>query len=308
MPSKEPLLRRVEAHELDVRPVAEAVEQPRTERGAAGRLFASRQPLSQIEVVLDLRAVVVLFRLVRVVVPDRREHRHAIDDVAIGLKVGEEPVIVFVAGSADRDAEQPYACIDVVAGREDEPHVGRIDGFAQGVRDFLLPPGRRVTLHADAEVAHHRKRQRRGWQRGIRIGAEPVVIAVSRLDERLVLRRPVPSLAHCPLFVLYEHFVGVLGVGLQSRQPTVIRDFGLRDADERAGCVVHLDTRRPVRSRLRADGILAGRVDVLQIVIVDDLRLAAAGCPEIKRAPCHHARTCASRQADKCRVQHEIPA
>ena len=51
----------------------------------------------------------------------------------------------------------------------------------------------------------------------------------------------------------------------------MIRDFGLRDADERTSGVVHLYTRRPVRSRLRADGIFARRVDVLQIVIIDDL-------------------------------------
>src|SRR3954449_13344671 len=67
VPLEEALLRRIDAEEFDVRAVAEAVEQPGTVGGAAGGFF-TRDPLTAVKVVLDLRAVVAFLRFGRVVI------------------------------------------------------------------------------------------------------------------------------------------------------------------------------------------------------------------------------------------------
>ena len=157
--------------------------------------------------------------------------------------------------------------------------------LSQRVGDLLLTAGRRVFLDAHAEVADHGKAQRSGRRQRIGIGDEAIVVAVARLHERSVFRRPVPPLACAPLVVFDEHLVGVFGVGRQTRHPAVIRDLGLRHGDHRTASVVHLDPRGAVRRRLRADGVLARRVHELQIVVVDDLPLPFRVRAKVEGAP-----------------------
>ena len=61
--------------------------------------------------------------------------------------------------------------------------------------------------------------------------------------------------------------------------------LGLGRGHHGAAGVTHLDERRPVRRRARADRILARRVDVLQVLVVDELGRAPAGHAEIERTP-----------------------
>ena len=77
----------------------------------------------QKEVVHDLIAIVVVLGLAAVVIADARIHRHPIDHVAIRLEVREEPIVVFVAGLADRDPEEAPSRVDVVARRQNEADV-----------------------------------------------------------------------------------------------------------------------------------------------------------------------------------------
>ena len=119
---EEMLLRRVEADELEVAPDVHAIEQAGIERRLAGR-FVGRHPLAQEEVVEHLRAVVAILGLGRVVIADARIDRNAVQQIAIRLIEREEPVVVFVAVIADRQAENAAAGVDVVAGRQHEAHV-----------------------------------------------------------------------------------------------------------------------------------------------------------------------------------------
>ena len=132
---------------------------PGLERRAARGLLAG-DPLADIEVVFDLATVVVVFGFAGVVITDRRIDADPVEDVPVGLKVREEPVVVFFPSPADRNAEELLAGIDVVAGRQDEPEAVRVDGHPKRIRDLLLPvlPGQ--LLHADAEVANDGKCER----------------------------------------------------------------------------------------------------------------------------------------------------
>ena len=57
--------------------------------------------------------------------------------------------------------KQALARIDVVAGRQHEAHVVRVDGRLQRVADLALSLGRTALADADAEVADDGKRERR---------------------------------------------------------------------------------------------------------------------------------------------------
>ena len=146
------------------------------------------------------------------------------------------------------------------------------------------------------------------------MGAEAVVVAGARLHQRLLGGGPVPAFAFGPLRVFDEHAVGVFGVGTQTGDPAMIGRFGLgRGYDGTAG-VLHLDARRPIRRRARADGILARRVDVPEVVVVHELGRAMAGDAEIERAPGDERRLVGDgRQIDirlgvKLRHQASLPA
>ena len=239
----------------------------------------------QVEVVLDLRAIVVLLGFIRVVIADRWIHRDAVDDVAIRLEEREEPVVVFIAGAADRDAEHTHARVDVVAGGEHEADVVGIDHVAQRVGDLLLAAVRPVVPDADAEIADHREGQLRGRHGGIGIGAKAVVVLRAGLHQRLVLRRPVPALAAGPLLPFYEHLVGVFGIGLKTREPAMVGDLGLRARHRRTGRVVDLDHGRTVGRRLRANRVLSRRMHIFQVVVVDDLPFPPGVGTEIEGTP-----------------------
>src|SRR5918995_893252 len=150
--AEEILFRGIDAHELDVRTITEPVEQPRTE-GRPTRGLLRLDALAQVKVVFDLCAIVALLGLIRIVIADRRIHRNAVDDVAIRLEVREEPVIVFVAGVPRDQTEDAAAGVDVVAGREQQPHILRLDDAAESVANLELPAIRRMMPDADPEIA-----------------------------------------------------------------------------------------------------------------------------------------------------------
>ena len=104
--------------------------------------FVGRHALAQKEVVEHLIAIVVILGLRRIVIADARIDRNAVQEIAIRLVEREEPVVVFVAVIADRQPEQALAGIDVVAGRQHEADVVRVDGQLQRVADLALPLGR----------------------------------------------------------------------------------------------------------------------------------------------------------------------
>src|SRR6187397_2624981 len=83
MPGEKRLFRGVDADELDPGAKPEAIEQPGPERGAARRLL-SRNAFGNVEVVLDLRAIVVILGFGGVVIADGWIDGDAIDDVTIG--------------------------------------------------------------------------------------------------------------------------------------------------------------------------------------------------------------------------------
>ena len=55
-------------------------------------------------------------------VANRGIHTHAIDHAAIGLELGEEPIVILVARVAHWDAEKLLACVNVVSRGQDEAH------------------------------------------------------------------------------------------------------------------------------------------------------------------------------------------
>ena len=141
-------------------------------------------------------------------------------------------------------------------------------------------------LHADAEVADHRERQASTPARRDRDGCESDCRSAARLDQRLVLRRPVPALAARPLLPFHEHFVGVFGVRRAARRPSSgSRLRSWRTATVAPAAVVDLDARRPVGRRLRADRVFPRRMHVFQVVVVDDLPVPLRVGTEIEGTP-----------------------
>ncbi len=76
----------------------------------------------------------MLLGLARVVVADRRADRNAIEHVAIGLEISEEPVVVLVAGVAGPQQKAARG-VDVVAGREDQARVVLVEPL--GAKDIV---------------------------------------------------------------------------------------------------------------------------------------------------------------------------
>src|ERR1700740_2052243 len=74
---------------------------------AAEEVFLRRVDADEFHVAAVLETVegAGIPRTRRFVIADARMHGNAVDDVAIRLEEREEPVIVLVAGSAKRDAE-----------------------------------------------------------------------------------------------------------------------------------------------------------------------------------------------------------
>jgi hypothetical protein len=97
-----------------------------------------------------LLAIVAVLRLRSVVVADARVHRNPIEHVAVRLKEREEPVIIFVTGGANRNAEDAVPGVDVVASRDDHPDVVLLEGKLHRLRHLELTTGRRRAQDAGA--------------------------------------------------------------------------------------------------------------------------------------------------------------
>jgi hypothetical protein len=109
-------LRGVEADELYLRAETESVKQSVIQDRVLRSAHLSKLR-TQVEVVINLLAIKALFVIVLVMIADSGKNRYAVDDVAKGLKVSEEPIIVLIAAGADRDSKQGFG-VDVVAGRQ----------------------------------------------------------------------------------------------------------------------------------------------------------------------------------------------
>jgi len=134
-------------------------------------------------------------------VANRGIHTHAIDHVAIGLEVGEEPIVILVARVAHRDAEKLLACVNIVSRGQDEAQVVLIERCLERIRHLLLSAILRFLPGSDSEVTDDGERERRRRRVGFRIGAKSIVIS-SGFHERLLCRRPVPPDSLSPLLVL----------------------------------------------------------------------------------------------------------
>ena len=106
--------------------------------------------------------------------------------------------------------------------------------------------------------------------------AEFVDVVAARLHEPLGLAGdPIPPLAAPPGLAVDQDFVSIPRVGLQSRQPAVIRGFADSGRRQLAAHRVDVDAGRPVGRRPRADAVAARWVHVAQVVILDQLPPAA---------------------------------
>ena len=120
------VLGRVDADELEVAAVGQPVEEPGLDRRTAALAV---EPLPQVEVVLQLRAVVAALGVGGVVVADRREERHAGQGVAVGLEEARVPVVVLASALVVDPALLPL--VDVVAQRHHEPDVALLDELSR---------------------------------------------------------------------------------------------------------------------------------------------------------------------------------
>ena len=255
------------------------------------RPLSSGHPFAQVEVVFDLRAIVPLFCLVGVVVPNRGKHGHAVDHIAIGLEVGEEPVVVFVSAAANRNAQQPRAGVDVVAGGEDQ----RGRPACRSCGESRLPPS---AVCASASPSSRRRRSRPSprssrrrrraqWDRGsCRTGCR----SCRPPGRARCPARTSPSARRPPTLRSSRTLCRCIRCRASGRAPSNDSRPRSSPRGKDTRLVVDLDPRRPIGRRQRADGILARRVDVLQILVVDDLPLAAARGAEVERAPGHQCR------------------
>ena len=106
------VLGRVEADQLEVAAVLQPVEQARLDRRAVA---VAVEALVEVEVVLQLLAVVAALGVGGVVVADRREDRHPGEGVAVGLEEAGVPVVVLAPALVVDPAV--LALVDVVAER-----------------------------------------------------------------------------------------------------------------------------------------------------------------------------------------------
>src|SRR5262245_54948173 len=115
------LLGRVQGNQLDVCTNTEPVEKTWFQRRLAARHgFGSAR--AHIEVVVELRPIILRLGLGRVVVPDRGIYRHPVDEVAVRLVESKEPVVVLVTLGANGHAQELLLCIYVVARGYNETH------------------------------------------------------------------------------------------------------------------------------------------------------------------------------------------
>ena len=265
-----------------VRTDLEAVEQPGTQRGGPA-LDLGTEPVVQEEVVGQLVAVVRALAVARVVVADGREERDAVEDVSIRLVKAGVPLVVLVA----RACGVLMAEVDVVPGRDDQPHPARADRSLQRTRDRQLPGAVGASVHdADAEVAEHGEGD--GHRRvGRRERPEAIVVPAAPGDQRCLLDAPVQQLPFAPGPAVDEHAVAVLGVWLEAGDPEVVVVLG-GSPRHHATVALDLDGRVPERLRARADRLRArGRSDGRELLIVDDPPVAVRriATPEVEAAP-----------------------
>lgn len=128
-------------------------------------------------------AVIALLGLVAVVVADRRVHRDAIDDVAVGLVEGEEPVVVLVPAAlvteerARQKTRQLVPQVDVVARGQEQARTVLVDRALQRHAHLPLPAGGvTIAANADAVVAEQHEIERGSFVRR-RVSVKGVVIA-----------------------------------------------------------------------------------------------------------------------------------
>ena len=274
--------RRVDADELEVRADLEAVEEPGPDRRPA-RLDLRPEAQVEEQVVGELVAVVGALAVARVVVADGREERDAVDHVAVRLEEARVPLVVLVA----RAGRVLVAEVDVVAGRDDEPHAVLADRALERARDHQLAAALEPAVDdPDAEVAEHRERDR-GVRAGRRERAEAVVVAAAGPHQRGLLDVPVVQLARAPLAAVDEHAVAVLRVRLEALDPDVVALARPRRRDH-AAVPLDLDRRLAERLRAGADRLAArGRRDRRELLVVDDPPLAVrrVAAPEVEAAP-----------------------
>jgi len=119
--------------------------------------------LAQIQVVEQLLAIVAFLGLRAVMVADARIDRNPIQHVPVGLKKGEEPVVVLVTAATNGKAEDAVPRIDVVAGRHDHAGVVLLEGELHRLRDLELPARRSRSENARAKVSDDDERERITW-------------------------------------------------------------------------------------------------------------------------------------------------
>ena len=131
------------------------------------------------EIINQLLAVVARLGLAGVVVADRRVNRNPVDEVAVRLIKSKKPVVIFIAGRAQGDAEQSPSSINVIAGRKQQPNAPHVNRFIQRRRDLALAAvGPRSPAHADAKISNDRERERRVLIR-VRVSAEAVIVTAT---------------------------------------------------------------------------------------------------------------------------------
>src|SRR6185503_11442960 len=114
-PAEEMILGGIQTNEFDLLSKLEPIEQ-----SAIGyRILRVAQTLevrAHIEIVVELVAIVHFLGLAFVVITECGKGRNAVDDVAIRLIEGVEPIFVLVAAVA-HDNQEFAMSVDVVAGR-----------------------------------------------------------------------------------------------------------------------------------------------------------------------------------------------
>jgi hypothetical protein len=180
------------------------------------------------------------------------------------LEIREEPIVVFVARIGSPQ-QKSLRRVDVVAGREHEPDVVRIDRALERLRHFELTAlGRGRLPDAGAEIADDSKRKRLN-ERSLRVGQRPEFIAIHPVSLHQALKRgiPIPSHAAAPQLMFHRDRVGVARVGLESGHRAVVAGIGQRVGDDRSSLVADFDAGRPVCRRPAPDRFAARRVHPL---------------------------------------------
>ena len=274
--------RRVDADELHVRADLEAIEEAGAERRRSG-LDLGAEAMIEEEVVDELVAIVRALAVAGVVVADGREERDAVEDVPIRLVEARVPLVVLVARAGGVLVPE----VDVVACRDHEPHVARVDRALQRACELQLPDAVEAAVEdPDAEVAEHGERHRRGGV-GRRERAEAVVVPAARADQRRLLDAPVAQFPLTPRPAVDAHAIAVLGVGLESGDPDVVVLLGLRPRNDPT-VALDLDDGVPERLRAGADRLGARRgSDRGELLVVDDppLAIRRVALPEVEPAP-----------------------